>query len=97
MCIIIHTNVTNHNTLLLMYVMLKMIYDIAFGHGFFTYYQDFYRHIYLIFGIHNLIFKALRVISTTQMQKFNTKVSKLIVFPFQTQRVVFSCDTYCII
>ena len=80
MCIIIHTNVTNHNTLFLMYVMLKMLYDIAFGHGIFSYYQDFYRH--MIFGIYNLIFKALRVISTTQIQKSNTKVSKLIVFSF---------------
>ena len=30
MCIIIHTNFTNHNTVLLMYVMLKMLYEIAF-------------------------------------------------------------------
>ena len=44
MCIIIHTNFTNHNTVLLMYVMMKMLYEIAFGHGFFSYHQDLYRH-----------------------------------------------------
>ena len=52
MCIIIHTNFTNHNTVLLMYVMMKMLYEIAFGYGFFSYHPDLYRY---------LIYKSLRV------------------------------------
>ena len=45
MCIIIHTNFTNHNTVLLMYVMMKILFEIAFYHGFFSYHQDLYRQI----------------------------------------------------
>ena len=45
MGIIIHTNFTNHNTVLLMYVMMKMLYKIAFGYGSFSYHQDLYRQV----------------------------------------------------